>query len=500
MAESGDVTVYYRLVPTEDSIRKSSEQIVNNINSGFKKGFSTVSKDASKKLESVFSIIPGVKGLGQVMAPISEDLSEIMKTTMAGFKGARAAGAGIGEAAGAGAAAGREAAGAMGGIGPMLAEMRGGIAAMVGMLAIISVAMLIVSAFFEAVGPLIKVMVKILSAMILLMLIPVLRIILPYLPGIVRALISLSKWLGEIFGVLAGVMIDWLKSMWNSLVIIADKITSAFGKLAKGDIIGFFTDIFGAGIEAILLIIKGAIGPFLWGIADAIVKNAPAIIEFLMTTLTGIWDIIKLSINWIGEFVFGKETWTQIKNAVKFIQSIFTVEGLWTQIKAAIDFIGESVFGKGLWEQIKQAIKDVNDMINDEWANIIQTLKDIGAALKPILDFLHPPRKEPESREMAVMLGETPVVTGTYAPGGTKYGPRIDDFISRPGMGIQSFSPSDTIIGTKGGMGGGVTVNNTFNIDAGVDSSRLKEILSKFAREQARELRMRTSYSGGVYA
>lgn len=61
--------------------------------------------------------------------------------------------------------------------------------------------------------------------------------------------------------------------------------------------------------------------------------------------------------------------------------------------------------------------------------------------------------------------------------------PVADDFISRPGMGIQPFSPSDTVIGTKGGggMGGNVTVNTTINasLHNEVDVAMLQRTLSE---------------------
>jgi hypothetical protein len=153
-----------------------------------------------------------------------------------------------------------------------------------------------------------------------------------------------------------------------------------------------------------------------------------------------------------------------------------------------------------LWDTIKKAIQDISAAIDKEWKNIIKFLQDAGAALGPIVKFLQDTAGGISGAAKQAEQWKTPRIPGLLEMLGITSPPQEDDFISRPGMGIQSFSPSDTIIGTKGGMGGGVTVNNTFNIDAGVDSSKLKEILSKFAREQARELRMRTSYSAGVYS
>jgi len=93
--------------------------------------------------------------------------------------------------------------------------------------------------------------------------------------------------------------------------------------------------------------------------------------------------------------------------------------------------------------------------------------------------------------------------TSGNASGGGGGGGGFKDFISRPGMGVSSFSPSDTIIGVKNpeNLGGqSVVINNTFNVDGNVDKTELKKIFSDFSRDQARELRMRTSYVGGFYA
>jgi len=59
-------------------------------------------------------------------------------------------------------------------------------------------------------------------------------------------------------------------------------------------------------------------------------------------------------------------------------------------------------------------------------------------------------------------LSETSRALGTEQVGTTAF----NDFMWRPGSAPISFSPQDTIIGTKGGLGGGsVVINQTNNIN-----------------------------------
>ena len=511
----GDVTVYYRLVPTQDSVKKAAESIVGKINSSIGKTTEGISKSFG---ESGFG-----KGFGKTLKSMGKSFAKI--------PGVGA----VGEGAAAGAAEGGGAGGAMAGI-------AGSLTALVGIGLVISAALMIVSAFFEAVGPIIKVMSKVLTAMMLIMLMPLLRILLPYLPTIIKALISTSQFLAKIMTVLLNVVGKWLKSIWDSLLKVGEKVGAAFEALGKGDVAGFFKNILGAGVDLLIAAMVTIAGPILFGLASVFKENLPAIISVIVLALEaafvavknilvdfasnvfgtetgnriktaldsiqtalfsedlGFWDRIKGVINAIGVFVFGEETWASIKDAVKFVSDIFTVEGIWTKIKEAVDYIGETVFGKGIWEDIKQAITDVNTMIANEWQTIIATLKDVGAALKPIADMF---------QEINKPVG--PSLADRFFAGDFFKFPKPDittsdtvhDFISRPGMGVQSFSPSDTIFGMKNpkNMGGkDIVINNTLNVSADVDKEKFRKILVEFAREQGRELRKKVSYMGGTYA
>jgi len=87
---------------------------------------------------------------------------------------------------------------------------------------------------------------------------------------------------------------------------------------------------------------------------------------------------------------------------------------------------------------------------------------------------------------------------GTAEGGG---GGGVGDFISRPGMDVQSFSPNDTIIGMKdlsGLMKGanGVTIDYrpTYHIDATTDKNELRKIFDEHDEKVKREFQSALSY------
>lgn len=65
------------------------------------------------------------------------------------------------------------------------------------------------------------------------------------------------------------------------------------------------------------------------------------------------------------------------------------------------------------------------------------------------------------------------------------------DFISRPGQGITSFSSDDTIVGTKSGMGSGTILNVTYNVN--VSDKREFETMLRANNENLRREVMKTS-------
>ncbi len=480
-----DVTIRYEFLPTERSIRESAERVVKQFNKTAGKqewGTGIYSKDYFSKMNETMkkanartktefdkttdSIINFLRATQQKTSLQTKILSGMK------FLGLRG-GAGGTEAAeeGGGIAAG---VGALGGGGVLVA-----LGAIAALLTVISVSMMLISAFFDAVGPIIKVVVKMISAMILILLMPFLKRGLPVLFGILKWMIQMAKG---------------ISTFADQFMTYMEKL---FGRVLAGDPM------------AIVELILGPIGMLGIFLAKKLVEflaviDWQGIIDSIIPLLESAFTILGEAINAFGTAVFGEETWGKIQAAIRFIQTVLAPGGLWENIKGVIDYIGTEVFGEGVWENIKNTIAEVNNLIINEWANIIQTLKDVGAVLSPIASMFQSIKPS-----VGVGLGVaktmglgTGLVTGIGHAIGSAFGfgggGMVGDFISRPGMALQSFSPSDTIIGTKTpGAIGGVNITNNLNVSAGVDKSEFRKLLTEFSRQQGRELRNRTSYYGG---
>ncbi|MBU0791906.1 MAG: hypothetical protein KKC55_15770 [Gammaproteobacteria bacterium] len=79
--------------------------------------------------------------------------------------------------------------------------------------------------------------------------------------------------------------------------------------------------------------------------------------------------------------------------------------------------------------------------------------------------------------KVAVKAGAgLPVSTAEYWTGGIF--PKSADFIWRPGSAPMAFSPSDTLIGTKGGAGGGIVINQTLNVNVS-DAEQIRRLIAE---------------------
>ena len=389
----------------------------------------------------------------------------------------------------------------------------GALAGIAGTLVVISIAMALIGAFFEAVGPIIKVVMKMLSAMILILLMPFLKRGLPIL-------FELLKW-----------MIVAAKGISGFVDEFLTYIESVVGKALAGDPLAIIELLFGATFGMFGIYVLKKIVGFLtsvdWG----------AVIDFIVPILVGVFNVLlgvaTAFLAAIGGAGGGILKW--IADGIIFIWNLFKITGIFKAIQGAIEFIGESVFGKELWEKIKTAIIDVNTMLDNEWTNIINTLKDIGAALEPLAKALQNWKNTPNVWEYYgvgadpnkrissgggkfgtgnesinytdpglnanVMRGGETIAERDARVAGYVAGGIAQDFISRPGMGIQAFSKNDTLIGVKNSKGlGGTTIINNLNVSAGVDKNEFRKILEEFSRQQGRNLRSTTSYFGGSYA
>jgi hypothetical protein len=480
--EGADVVIRYQFLPTTDSIRQGAEKAVKEFDQKMRKTPLMPSAATAKRFNSewdktVDSIINFLRATQQKTSLQTKIMAGLKLLGGGGGREAPSKGAWLGEGGGGG--GGIAAAPAGGGGGMMTA-----LGTIAGILVAISVATALIAAFFEAVGPFIKVVFKLLSAIMLILLVPFLKRIMPLIAGFFKWLIENSKMIAD--------GIDKMLSSLENLV----------GRAMGGDLIAW--------IELMLAPFFLLIGPALFAIFKAVtdlLQNTdwtkvlndffaviiPVVSGFIGGLFSGdTWSKIKEVINLIGTSIFGETIWTGIKNAIHFIQTkIFPEkgEGVWYKIMQAINWIWNEVFGGvaggGLWGLIQTALSAASTMLTDKWASI-------GAALSNALDLINNALKVP---------GKVAEVGGGLYQGLVDFltgKPKEADFISRPGSGTQAFSSDDTIIGMKNpGALGGTTINNYLTVSAGVDRNEFRKILSDFNREQAKGMRSKTSYFGG---
>jgi len=190
-------------LPTESSIKAGAEKAMKTFNDmaskqkwgsgiyseAYHKRINKVMKDSVGKIDGEYKkTTSGVINLlraFQQKTSLQTKLMALMK--FAEGKGITG-GAGGGEGGGIG--------GAVGGIagGGMMAAL----GLITALLVIITVGITLISAFFDAVGPIIKVVMKMFSAMILILLMPFLKRGLPILFGILQWMVKMAKGVSEL--------------------------------------------------------------------------------------------------------------------------------------------------------------------------------------------------------------------------------------------------------------------------------------------------------------
>ncbi len=509
MVGEADVTIRYAFLPTESSIREGAQKVIKTFNEKAAKqkwGSGIYSQAYHKRINEVMK--SSVGKIGNEYKNTTDSIINLLRATqqktslqtklLSGMKLLEGkgitGGVGGGEEGGGGAIGGIMGGIAGGGAGAALA-------AIVGLLTVISVSMMLISAFFDAVGPIIKVVMKMFSAMILILLMPFLKRGLPVLFDLLKWMISMSKGLADFA---------------DSFMTYIEKL---LGKAMGGD------------IGAIFELLVGPLGMLVIFLGKELVKflaavDWKAIVDAVIPMLQNAFSVVMDFINTIGEAVFGKGMWLQIVSAVNLIYEIFSKDGVWNVIKETIDWLGENIFGKEMWETLKS---DITTAIN----GIIITLGSLSSAIqtitKGITDFWNNV-VVPNSFGFLSRISTAPTLFGGFASksnfgydesgkigflGGGSFGGGstskgtttpgtgsglaiANDFISRPGGGMMPFSPDDTIIGVKDtGKLGGTNITNNLYVSSGVDKKEFRKLLTEFGRQQGRELRTRTSYYGG---
>jgi len=380
----------------------------------------------------------------------------------------------------------------------------------VGLLGAIYLVTNIIGAFFEAVGPFLKILIKVLVAFFLILFAPILKALAPHMKEIITAFLGLGKVIGGQIqklidaigtGDIFKILIEMTPLVGGILgILLVGKAISLTVDLvagALGGILGKFFNVMGEvifkpAIDITLNLAKNAIAKLTALFTTTMLYGVPLGGLFAGTALLGIG--IALLIVTTGDPLAQAVSAALVGTGLILTASALAGLGITLPEGIAFGLVVGIVFAimggleniiPGLKQQLDKARTSLGaapgQSVLQSW--ITDPLKAAGDAMNAWLyNFLL--NMVPQMKNKAATT-----------PAGT-------DFISRPGVGMIPFSSSDTIIGAKdfSKLGGGVTVNNTFNIDAGVDASKLKDILTKFSREQARELRMRTSYTAGTYA
>ncbi len=465
MPEGADVTIRYAFLPTESSIKTGAEKMLKGLNEtaakqkwgsgiyseAYHKRITSVMKDSVGKIDNEYK--KTTSGIINLLRAFQQKTS-LQTKLMALMKFVE--GKGITGGVGGGA---EGAAGAGGG-------MMGALGLIAGLLAVIVVVVTIISAFFDAVGPIIKVVMKMLSAVILILLMPFLKRGLPVLFGILKWMITAAKGISS--------FVDEILTYFENI----------FGRMVAGDPMAF------------LELLIGPIGMLL-------IHAGKKLIEFLANVD---WVAVVNKIIPILE-----EAFNFAKNILKgFVVSVFG-EDAWNEIEKALDFISD------IWDDFKNsigpstlALLDKFTAIKDAFGEFLTGFINWFNTLFPGLNIAHPQVTSGEwtSRKFTIL---PPPVDTTGMSDAEAWQARFDaanpdwistsvqkDFISRPGGGLIPFSSDDTIIGTKTpGALGGINITNNLSVSAGVDKNEFRKLLSDFSRQQARDLRNRTSYYGG---
>ncbi len=495
MVGEADVTIKYAFLPTTESIKAGAEKIAKEYakklgigTKGFG-GSSQLNKSmqkSTKKMTSEFDkTVSGVVDLlrmTQIKTSLQTKLMSGMKLAKSAWgkitgKPVEAASGGGEAAAGAGGAA------SGGGI-------AGALVTMVGLLTVISIAMLIMSAFFEAVGPFIKVVMKMLSAIILILLMPFLKRIMPLLTGFFTSLIEFSKETANGLDKMFDKLESGTAGVPEFIAVILTGFLGPFFRLFEMGMSGMFSDFDVAGLfdevdDALVII-----GTDMKKAFKDQLENPLSILNTLLNTNNETLDkqLLRLLGNLIafnGEFAAGGRIYLLLQNIGWFDKSLkVNFQNIIDLFFGWMFNLDDALYNLNTWIEVTLFNVLANFANKVIWAynqisNLLSPIIAIGSMTGIALKDYTEPRNSSDSDYMGLQ---------TMTP--------MSDFISRPGGGMVPFSPNDTIIGMKDTSGLGVNITNNLTVSAGVDKTEFKKLLTEFSRQQARDLRTRTSYYG----
>jgi len=188
----------------------------------------------------------------------------------------------------------------------------------------------------------------------------------------------------------------------------------------------------------------------------------------LWRTFTGFLKIIYglLITLGLGALRFFKLLWDGFVDILGWIWSKFS-DGIQDLVRSAwgwaVDFA--KAFGNGIAGAWGWIWNGINKALNSSWSNIKRWFKDAFGNIF--------------GRKSSSGDGDD--------------GDTANDFIYRPGKGIQKFSPQDTVVGFKGGSipgssGGGVVINQTLNISVS-DAEMMQRMIDDSNRKVVDDVR-----------
>ena len=284
-----------------------------------------------------------------------------------------------------------------------------------------------------------------------------------------------------------------------------------------GAIVGIALFIFGQfalGIGSILVLFIG-FGPIaaVIGGVIAIVAGAFLIVIGIIKIFKGQWEGLGLVIMGIGVILFLFIGWWALI-PIAIGAAVYLIIKHWDKIKTffanlwgAVMKIWDTWWGKILlivltpflgmaakitenWDKIKSFFSTLWTAIKDTFVENWNSIKEY--VLDPMIE------KIKKIIDLAKNIGGK--IAGFFGWGdgdGGDLPPPENDFIYRPGHKPVSFSPNDTIVGAKGGVGGtGAVINQTNNINIS-DSAEIERMIQDNNSRLVDDVKRITGATGG---
>lgn len=200
--------------------------------------------------------------------------------------------------------------------------------------------------------------------------------------------------------------------------------------------------------------------------------------------LQALWDtifsnVIPMLTGWVAMFMENpvETLWTTINDTVTlFTESLIPTIQSWIEGTLTAIITAMQEFLDDVWNAEPDGLKSSTKTLAEAMAWMANTIKnlDIEDIIEDVIED---------------------IFGGSESKSG---GGGFNDFISRPGMGVATFSPSDTIIGTKNPEallgGGGNSVSVTVNVSGGANMSPMQ--FERAVREAVEDAMSNASRNG----